>query len=101
MLRVFIMRLKDLAVVRTDFEGADFWLSRRGSIETIGQPSRTYSPYHIGVKVEKTEILLPDYLYYMFIHWHETGRWKPLAYGSLDLVQIRVDDIRNIELLMK
>lgn len=99
MLRVYNMRLKDLAVIRTDFEGADFWVSRRGSIDTVGQPSRTFSPYHIGIKVEQTEILLPDYLYYMFLHWYQIGQWQPLAYGSLSLVHIRVQDVSNIELL--
>ena len=67
MLRVYNMRLKNVAAISTDFEGADFWLSRRGSIETVGQPSRVFSPYHIGVKVEQTGVLLPDYLYYMFL----------------------------------
>ena len=101
MLRVYIMRLKDLAVIRTDFTDADFWISRRGSIETIGQPSRVFSPYHIGVKIEQTNVLLPDYLYYMFLHWYQVGQWRPLAYGSLSLVHIRVADVRNVELLLK
>lgn len=101
MLRVYIMRLKNLAVIRTDFAGADFWISRRGSIETVGQPTRTFSPYHIGIKVERTDLLLPDYLYYVFTHWHQIGHWQPLARGSLDLVHIQVDDVRNVELQMK
>ena len=101
MLWVYTMRLKNLAVVRTDLTDADFWISRRGSIETIGQPSRVFSPYHIGVKVAQTKVLLPDYLYYMFLHWYQIGQWRPLAYGSLSLVHIRVDDVRNIELLLK
>ena len=101
MLQVYTMRLKDLAVIHTDFTDADFWISRRGSIETIGQPSRVFSPYHIGVKIEQTNVLLPDYLYYMFLHWYQVGLWRPLAYGSLSLVHIRVDDVRNVELLLK
>lgn len=101
MLQVLIMRLKNLAVIRTNFEEADFWVSRRGSIETVGQPSRVFSPYHIGIKVEQTEILLPDYLYYMFLHWYQIGQWQPLAYGSLSLVHLRVEDVSNIELLMQ
>ena len=100
MLRGFIMRLKNLAVIRTDFEVADFWVSRRGSVDTVGQPSRIFSPYHVGIKVEQTEVLLPDYLYYMFLHWYQMGQWKTLAYGSLSLVHLRVDDVKNIELFM-
>ena len=101
MLRVITMRLKDLAVIRTDFAGADFWVSRRGSIYTVGQPSRVFSPYHVGIKVEQTNILLPDYLYYMFLHWYQLGQWRSMAYGSLSLVHLRVEDVRNIELVMQ
>jgi len=61
------MRLKDVAQVRTDFVGADFWLTRRGGIESVGEPSRTFSPYHIGVRVEATGLILPDYLCIMFL----------------------------------
>jgi hypothetical protein len=94
------MRLKDVAQVRTDFAGADFWLVRRGGVESVGEPSRTFSPYHIGVRVEDTGLILPDYLYYVFMHLHQAGQWKPLAIGTLKLVHIRTEDVRNIALLM-
>ena len=93
------MRLKDVAAIRLDFVGADFWLIRRGSLETIGQPTKTYSPYHIGVRVEQTGLILPDYLFYVFMHLHQSGQWRPLAHGTLELVHIRTDDVRNIALL--
>ena len=94
------MRLKDVARVHTDFVEADFWLVRRGGLESVGEPSRTFSPYHIGVRVEDTGLILPDYLYYVFMNLHQTGQWRPLAVGSLKLVHIRTEDVRNIALLM-
>ena len=94
------MRLKDVAQVRTDLVGADFWLVRRGELESVGEPSRSFSPYHIGVRVEDTGLILPDYLYYVFMHLHQVGQWRPLAVGSLSLVHIRTEDVRNIALLM-
>ncbi|CAA6823650.1 MAG: Unknown protein [uncultured Thiotrichaceae bacterium] len=94
------MRLKDVAQVRTNFMGADFWLVRRGGLESIGETSRTFSPYHIGVRVEETRLILPDYLYYVFVHLHQVGQWKPLATGTLSLVHIRTEDVKNIALLM-
>ena len=94
------MRLKDVARVRTDFVEADFWLVRRGGLESVGEPSRTFSPYHIGVRVEDTGLILPDYLYYVFMNLHQAGQWRPLAIGSLKLVHIRTEDVRNIALLM-
>ena len=86
--------------MRTDFVGADFWLVRRGELESVGEPSRSFSPYHIGVRVEDTGLILPDYLYYVFMHLHQVGQWRPLAVGSLSLVHIRTEDVRNIALLM-
>lgn len=94
------MRLKDVAQVRTDFVEADFWLIRRGGLDAVGRPCREYSPYHIGVRVEQTGLILPDYLYYVFVHLHQAGQWQPLAVGSLNLVNIRTEDVRNIALLM-
>lgn len=99
MLKAHPMRLKDVAEIRTDFEEADFWLVRRGSIETVGQPVREYSPYAIGIRVTATGLLLPDYLYYVFMHLHQVGQWQPLAIGSLQLVHIRVEDVKNIQLV--
>lgn len=94
------MRLKDVALVRPDLVDADFWLIRRGSLDTIGQPIKTFSPYHIGIRVEQTGLILPDYLYYVLIHLHQSGLWRPLAHGTLELVHIRTNDVRNIALTL-
>ena len=93
------MQLQDLACVRTNFLEADFWLVRRGDLKQVGQPTREFSPYHIGIKVEQTGLLLPDYLYYVFVHLHYSGQWQPLAMGSLSLVHIRVSDVKQIVLV--
>lgn len=93
------MRLKDLASIRTDFLEADFWLVRRGGLETIGQPTREFSPYHIGIRVEQTGLILPDYLYYVCMHLHQTKQWQAFAHGTLTLVHLRVEDVKNISLM--
>ncbi|MBE5254667.1 hypothetical protein [Mixta mediterraneensis] len=92
------MKLSDLATIRTNFPEADFWLVRRGSLKTCGQPVREFNPEHIGVKVERTDLLLPDYLYYCMQHLHTSRVWEPLATGTLSLVNIRVSDVGNIAL---
>jgi hypothetical protein len=33
------------------------------------------------------------------MHLHQSGQWQPLAHGTLKLVHIRTDDVRNIALL--
>lgn len=92
------MKLNDLATVKTNFQNADFWIVRRGSLKTVGKPVKEFSPYHIGIKVHKTETLLPDYLYYVLVSIHDAGHWEAIARGTLSLVHIRVSDISEIEL---
>jgi len=92
------MKLSDLATIRTNFPDADFWLVRRGSLKTCGQPVRDFNPAHIGVKVVRTDLLLPDYLYYCMQHLHTSKVWEPMATGTLSLVNIGISDVRDIVL---
>ncbi|WP_150573850.1 hypothetical protein [Pseudomonas fluorescens] len=92
------MRLSDVATIRTNFPEAHFWLVRRGSADRCGEPGRTFNPEHIGVRVNRTDLLLPDYLFYVLMHIHQSGEWKRVATGTLNLVNIRVSDVQRIEL---
>lgn len=92
------MKLCDVCTIKTNFPDAHFWLIRRGSAENVGQPTRQYHAERIGIKVEQTNILLPDYLYYAMVHIHNQGNWQRLATGTLSLVHIKVSDVRSIEL---
>lgn len=92
------MRLTDVATIKTGLKQADFWIVRRGSLKTVGSVSREYNPEHIGIKVNRTDILLPDYLYYWFMAIHQAKTWEPIANGTLSLVNIKVSDVRNIRL---
>lgn len=92
------MRLSDVATIRTDFPEANFWLVRRGSADLCGAPVREFNPEHIGVLVNRIDILLPDFLFYSLMHVHQSGHWKRLATGTLSLVNIRVSDVQRIEL---
>lgn len=92
------MILSDVCSIKTHFEGADFWIIRRGSLKTVGGVTRDFNPEHIGIKVENTSILLPDFLYYCLMNLHQQGRWESMANGSLSLVNIKVSDVRKIRL---
>lgn len=94
------MQLKDVALVRVGLPDADFWLVRRGTPQAVGQPVREYSPYHIGIRVEQTGLILPNYLFYVFMDLHLGGQWQALAIGTLELVHIRTEDVSNINLLI-
>lgn len=92
------IRFGDIATIKTNFQDADFWIVRRGSEKTVGQPTKEFSPEHIGVKIERTDLLIPDYMYYMIMNFHQQGVFRQLARGTTRLVSIRSEDIKNISL---
>jgi len=92
-------RLKDVATVKTNFEDADFWIKRRGSEHMIGKPTKQFDSEHIGIKVTKTDTIIPEFLYYVFEHLYGRGEFRRLAKGSLKLVHLETSDIKNIKLV--
>lgn len=92
------MILSDVATIKTHHPDADFWLVRRGSLKTVGSAVKDYNPEHIGIKVHRTDVLLPDFLYYWFMALHQAGQWQARANGTLSLVNIKVSDVRSIRL---
>jgi hypothetical protein len=92
------MKLAAVATIQTDFPEAHFWIVRRGSAERCGEPVRVFNLEHIGIRIERLDLLLPDYLFYALKHVHHSGHWRQIATGTLSLVNIRVSDVRSIEL---
>jgi hypothetical protein len=92
------MKLSDVATIKTNFPEADFWIVRRGSLNTVGKPSYEFYAESIGVKVIRKDIILPRFLYYCFLNLHAQGKWGALAIGTLKLVSIRVSDVSSIVL---
>jgi hypothetical protein len=91
-------RLKDIAKIATNMQDADFWLVRKGSDKTVGKPVKEFDPSRIGVKVVRTDVLDPKYLYYVMMNLHNQGHFARIANGTTNLVNIRVEDIANIPL---
>lgn len=90
--------LHDVASVRVNDPDADFWIARRGSQDAVGKPTREFSPEAFGIKVQRPDVVLPDYLFYAMQYLHSQGYWKPIATGSLRLVNIRAKDVRDVRL---
>lgn len=95
-----LVPLKRLAKVKTNFKDADFWLTRRGNKECCGCPSRKFNKEHIGIKVERTDILLPDYLYYAMQHLYNKGYWRQFECGTIALQHIKVKDVKEVTFQM-
>ena len=90
------MRLKDLCDVKTDFPDADFWITRKGDINSVGKPTKEFDPEKIGVKVVRTDLLLPDYLYYVFEFLVMKGAFDSMSRGTSNLKNITIDDVKNL-----
>jgi choline kinase len=90
--------VKDYCEVKTNFPEADFWLTRRGSITTVGKPSKAFNAESIGIKVTRTDLLLPDFLYYLMEYRFMGGYWKERATGTTNLVNIRTKDVLAVPL---
>jgi pyrimidine deaminase RibD-like protein len=93
-------KLGDLCTIKTNFPDADFWLVRRSDRTNVGTPTKEFSPYHIGIKVTATEQLIPQYLYYMMMHLHNQGYWQTRSIGTTALLNIRTEDVKNIQLAL-
>jgi hypothetical protein len=91
-------RLKDIAKIATNMPDADFWLVRKGSDKTVGKPLKEFDPSRIGIKVVKTDVIDPNYLYYAMMNLHNQGHFARIANGTTNLVNITVNDIANIPL---
>ena len=41
------MKLSDLCEIKTNFSDADFWLQRKGSVDTVGTPTKEFHSENI------------------------------------------------------
>ncbi len=96
-----VLKLFNIAVIKTNFPEADFWLIRKGSEDTVGTPTREYHPERIGILVERTELVLPDYLFYVLQYLQTYDYFKRLAKGTLRLKHITISDVEQIRLTFK
>jgi restriction endonuclease S subunit len=94
------MTLGDLVDFKTNSEDADFWLIRKGSGNTVGKPTKEYSPEHIGVTIKDESVINPQYLFYYFTMLQNRGIFKMLAKGTTRLMNIRISDVKSIPVSM-
>jgi hypothetical protein len=64
------MKLGELVETKRNFPEADFWL------RADGEPVKTYDRALVGVKVTRTDVLVPQYLYYFMVFLKSEGAWR-------------------------
>jgi len=96
------MRLGVLCEVKFNMPEADFYIYARGTEKSLGMPTTdpSDSKYKIGIKVkeEAKDTLDPKYLYYVFMNMNTTQYWQRngLVYGSTNLMNLRIEDVKNL-----
>lgn len=94
-------RLHHIADVKINFPDADYYVIRKGTPDTVGKITKEFSPEHIGVKINRTDVMDPRYHQYAMQYAHMNGYWKPKAKGALRLQHISVDDVKNMPALYR
>lgn len=92
---------RPIFAVKTNFPDADLWVIRKGTPEKIGSVTKTFSPEHIGVQVMATDLVLPDYLYYVLVNIHARGFYRERMTGTLRLKHITTDDVKDALRLLR
>lgn len=62
------MKLGELCTIKKRLPDADFWLD-----EKTGQPTKEFREERIGVRVDKKDVLVPQYLFYVVQHLVNEG----------------------------
>jgi hypothetical protein len=92
------VKLKDLATIRTNYPEADFWILMKGSKGQVGRPIKVFDKESIGIRVDRTDVLLPDYLYYAMQYLHQQGYWDQFDRGMTGLRHVTVSDVKNVSI---
>lgn len=91
-------KLKDFALIQTNMPEADFWIIRKGDENKVGMPTKSFSPENIGIKIQNTDKVLPQYLYYIILNLYNQGYFQSHAKGTLLLKHISVETVKNMPL---
>ena len=94
--------LGDYVQIESNLQDADFWLVRTGNSREVGEPTTKFNPLHIGIKVTRTDVLLPDYLWWLFVNLYRSGA----LYNKCTTVNstkrtINLNTLRNIPMDVK
>lgn len=91
-------KVKHVALVKVNLLEASFWLIRKGTIQQVGKPVKTFDPDRIGVLVV-SENINPQYYFHVFQYWHQAGVFSQMAHGTLELKHIRVSDVKELPMM--
>ena len=86
------MILNDLCEIKTNFKNADFWINKNPNYEH-GVVTKVFNEEHIGIKVIRTDLLVPDYLYYVMIFFHKRGVLSDLTDSNNQICELTIKNL--------
>ncbi len=86
------MNLGELCEIKTNYQNADFWI-KPNLKNGISSVTKTFKKEYIGVKVERTDLLVPDYLYYVMSYYNQIGIFKELVNSDNEISEYLVKNI--------
>lgn len=81
--------------IGTNMPDADFWITRRGAANKLGEVSREFNPESFGV-LNRNHQISPDYLYYALQHMKNQGYYEGRGHGTTNLQNIKLKDVEGI-----
>lgn len=81
--------LGDMAEVGLDLRNADVWIPRKGRAK--GEPTRTFDADHVGIRVTRKDVLLPEYVRYALQYLAMQGFWatQPVSVANVKAIQFQ------------
>lgn len=84
------MQFREVCTAKTNFAEADFWIVASGN--DMGTPIKVFAPQHIGIKVVRTDVLVPKFLYFLMEYQQTRGiyagqqRLRPAFFDRISFV---------------
>lgn len=92
------MKLKSFLNFSVNNPEAHFWIVRVGDAETVGTPTREFSPEHIGVTISQPDIAIPEFMFYYMEYLKKVGALSPIINRSANFHTINIKDLGEFTL---
>ena len=95
-----VIKLGDLARIEQGLKAADFWMLGNVDIEMVGKPVSEHSPHNLGIRIEKTDVLIPQYLIAIINNLWEQGIFRDFAQGAGDSFYVPAEAMQSMPMTL-
>jgi len=92
--------LGSVAKIEQGLPGADFWMLGNVPIEMVGKPVSEHSPHNLGIRIENTDVLVPQYLIMVINNLWEKEIFRTIAQGAGDSYYVPAEAMQSMPMMM-